>query len=496
MRRKPEIAVRGSSLQEETEHEKQIVEKLCASGADDTIAVSALSELCALAKKTRSARRIDKLFSDRGQLCRFLFSSSPKCRKNAARLVGALKNPKDSDPLCNALLKEETLFVIPSMILAAGNLQTEKTKAVLNNYTVPISNAQSEDKHVSEIRVSLDKALGKFSEESIPFLKKTDRTIRYLVVPPEGFSDVLCEELEEKGFHADVRKDSCYVETEDPEKLYTVRCAREFLIPVGSGVPLEPEHIAECFREFLSFPYRLEIRNYSGDRTKLIRSIVSAAGGTNSPSRYAVELRIVCSSERADLFARLCNVTDNRFRYRTGTVPASMHPSLAACIVRYAAHFLHEGVSTPVVLDPCCGSGTLLFEREMYNSGGKFLGIDIDQDAVRIARNNAKSSGSRIRFIRKDMIRFRPEEKIDEMYANLPFGNRVGSHSKNKALYQGLISKLEEWLKPGGIAVLYTMESKLLTESLRKHSSIEILDKRNTEAGGLFPNVFFVRIPV
>ena len=85
------------------------------------------------------------------------------------------------------------------------------------------------------------------------------------------------------------------------------------------------------------------------------------------------------------------------------------------------------------------------------------------------------------------------KKEVDEVYANLPFGIRVGSHENNLDLYQKLMENLTQWLKEGGIAVLYTMEGRLLEAQLRRHPRLVLLRKASVEAGGLMPKVFIIR---
>ena len=92
-----------------------------------------------------------------------------------------------------------------------------------------------------------------------------------------------------------------------------------------------------------------------------------------------------------------------------------------------------------------------------------------------------------------DCTRWQPEEPCDEIISNLPFGNRVGTHESNRALYRALAERLPRWLKPGGIAVLYTMEIQLLQQCLATQPALELLQLTRTEAGGLKPGIFILR---
>ena len=104
--------------------------------------------------------------------------------------------------------------------------------------------------------------------------------------------------------------------------------------------------------------------------------------------------------------------------------------------------------------------------------------------------------GARVscKLICSDFLKYRPQQPVDELFANLPFGNRVGSHEENLKLYKGLADRIPQWVKPGGIAVLYTMEGKLLEQCLYGNSRLKILKKYKVEAGGLEPKVMIVRV--
>ncbi|NCB30033.1 MAG: methyltransferase domain-containing protein, partial [Clostridia bacterium] len=146
------------------------------------------------------------------------------------------------------------------------------------------------------------------------------------------------------------------------------------------------------------------------------------------------------------------------------------------------------------VLDPCCGSGTFLIERGLVSPCASLTGVDIAHAAVDIARKNAEAAGCPAKFMANDCLRFSAQRPYDELIANLPFGNRVGTHADNRRLYAGILERLPQWLKSGGIAILYTMEYTLLKNLIRERPGLSLLSQMRTEAGGLMPTVFVVRV--
>jgi 23S rRNA G2445 N2-methylase RlmL len=461
-------------------------------GAIESDPVSALSKLTAHAKKKDARMMIDQLLTNREPVFFALKSDLPKARKNAARLIGALGRIGDASALSEALQTEAALFVVPSMLLALGSVGGSIAKSALDEYCVPAAQDKSEEKHVREIEVALGKARAALERDMpLPTRTKLSSPQDVLLVSPVGFQTFLQKELAALGFATAIQPAGVQVHTDDLKTLFTSHCASEVLLPIAKSLPLDPEKIAAAAGERLTRPYRVELRNYPGERADFIRRITSALGGGDNPSRYADELRIVCRNQSCEVYIRPCNVPDTRFAYRKRAIAASIHPATAACLARYALSFCT--IDRPIVIDPFCGSGTLLFELEKVAPGATPLGVDISEQALSAARINAKAARSKARFIRKDILRFVPREPFDLILCNMPFGNRVGTHETNKFLYRGFVKLLPRLLSPGGVAVLYSMEYKLLKTCLQQEKHLAFVTSMQTEAGGLNPRVTVVR---
>lgn len=461
--------------------------------ADDP--VCALSALTALSKKQVARERIDRLLADRSPVYAALTGAEPKSRKNAARLLGALASSSDAAALVAALHAETTRFVVPSILLALGNIGSSTAKAALEAYAVPTPADESEVKHVEEIREAKKKALAALERGlPLPEQKALESATDVLAVSPAGFAEILQKELSTLGFSGKQTKTGVLVSTADLSRLYRARCLTEALIPVAESLPLDAAAIAKAADNTLVRPYRVELRGYPGERTAFIRALTHALGGGDNPSRYLDELRVVChGSGLCDVFVKPCNVPDHRFDYRRQAISASIAPSAAACLARYALSFLPDSGGRIRAFDPFCGSGTLLFELEKAAPGSALLGTDLSAIALFAARTNAKDARSRAQFIQRDILRFEPKEPFDLVLTNMPFGNRVGSHETNEPLYRGFVHLLPKLLIPGGVALLYTMEHRLLAACLKSERSLTVAAELTTEAGGLNPRVTVVR---
>jgi len=111
-------------------------------------------------------------------------------------------------------------------------------------------------------------------------------------------------------------------------------------------------------------------------------------------------------------------LTDDRLRRRAGRqveLPGALRPAVAAALVRLAV-----GRPGRPVLDPCCGSGTIL--REALASGRRAIGSDRSAAAVAAARANLPGGAD---LLVAD-VRGLPlaAASVGAVATNLPFGRR------------------------------------------------------------------------
>ena len=465
--------------------------------------------LCRCAKGKAYRQAIEaRLGPGREALHAALTAPAPKLRKNAARLCGILGREKDAPALMAALSQEGQRFVRPSQILALGSLGGEAARAFLEGYQVEPPRQPGEEAHAKAEAQALQTARRallrpeKHTFTSLPFPVEVELRC------PQGLGQVLAQELRALGYApAAIHRASLRLHTADLRGLYQARRFFQLLLPLSAGIPLEAGALARraagalerilpaCHAGAGPFGYRIELKGQALDRGSLARAIASKLDGPlllNAPGDYEVELRIEAREKgRANLYARLMTLKDDRFAYRLSSLPASMHPATAAAVLGFAGRYLTPHAR---VLDPCCGSGTFLIERHFLSPCAALTGVDISQQAVEIARANGAAAQCPARFIAKDCLSFTAQAPYDEVIANLPFGNRVGNHKDNLALYAGILDRLPQWLRPGGIAILYTMEYTLLKSLLRERPGLALQAQARTEAGGLLPTIFILQV--
>lgn len=471
---------------------------------DWAAAASVLSELCALVKKQADRERLCARLDHRA-LYASLACGEPKARKNAARLLSAVGTAQDAPALAAALAREGTRFVVPSLLLALGAVGGEEAAAALRAYEPPQPAAPEEEKHCAEIAAAHSRALDRCCGEPPPALHALLAPRPALLRHPAGLQAALLDELQALGVAAQGTPDGVCVRASSLDALYRARCFFEVLLPCGT-VEAEPRAIAQAARggwtalcapmpgepAVPSLPYRVELQGYAGDRVAMIRAVATAVGGRNLPGHYAFELRVRCHAGAADVSVIPTAVQDTRFAYRRAALPAAIHPVTAAALARTAAMRLRPRGRLRVY-DPCCGGGTLLLEAAQAADCTALLGTDVAPAAVTLARETLRAAGCRGAILQRDCLRFSPGEPLDLILSNLPFGNRVGSHASNGPLYRGLCARLPALLREDGLALLYTMEGRLLESALHGVAGLVVEDVLTTEAGGLYPRAFLLR---
>lgn len=441
-----------------------------------------------------------------------LSAPSPKLRRNSAQLLSRLsREDADIELIIERLGAEETRFVLPSLLLSLGAMGGPIASAALAGYTPAPPADESERTHYDAEREALRLArVSCMKHEKHAFLG-LDRPRELELTAPDRLSEPLREELEELGFHTgEPRRASLNVKTSDYAGLFEARCFSEALFPIARGVALKPSSVAPLAKKFMldfmqathggepPYRYRIEIEGEMDGITAYkhaLRDLIDDDAIVNAPSDYELELRVVAAGDASRLYLKLYTVPDERFFYRRQTVPASMNPATAAAMLRFGMDYL---TSNARVLDPCCGSGTLLFERGLLSPCSSLTGVDIAHKAIDAARANAEAAAERgmkqAKFICNDILRFEANRPYDELICNLPFGNRVGTHSSCEKLYGGLLDRMPRLVRSGGVALLYTMEFTLLKRLIRERPELELIKQERTEAGGLTPMIFLLRI--
>ena len=210
--------------------------------------------------------------------------------------------------------------------------------------------------------------------------------------------------------------------------------------------------------------YRLKdaIKDRLREKKKDIPEIVKSNGD------YCILLR--SSKGKVSLQLSLSSMPLHKRGYRIKNTGSPLRETLAQAVLAYSGWKYSENI-----IDPFCGSGTLLIEaalllhqngeinrQQLINSPvyekvfgslkiresqnkiwPKLLGSDSDANAIEVAQENARTAGvaKYISFVTQDASKsseFTKEIKQGHIITNPPYGIRVGDEEELKPLYQSL----------------------------------------------------------
>jgi 23S rRNA G2445 N2-methylase RlmL len=163
--------------------------------------------------------------------------------------------------------------------------------------------------------------------------------------------------------------------------------------------------------------------------------------------------------------------------YKREHLPASLRPTLAAAMV-----FLSRPRSEDRFCDPMCGTGTILAERALAGAYRQLVGGDIDPLAVQASMANLASWCRSSSSVGEGCILHLWDARalavrsgsLDVIVSNLPFGERVGSHQENPALYRRFLLEVGRTLRPGGRAVFLSSEKDLMRQLIHDDPALHM----------------------
>ncbi len=434
-----------------------------------------------------SNRAQEFIIQNRDSFLELLKHEDPKVRMHTAQIIGN-NCPKDNlEDLISAILCEQTMFTLPSYILAIGNAKNTRAKNFLENWKV----RSDLDKHIDEENAALHKALANFVVQKKANVRILPTDIILLTTPN---MNVTYTALTKAGYQP--KKYGKYIAVTGVEDYYDLLKQRTFLNAYILLGKCKTQDLATFLHSKEKAIYtRTGVKNFRIEvlsvmhqvRLDIIKQCVSNLNTLiNTPSAYSME--IVFDIDDDEAVVLLNPLVDKRFAYRKKAISASINPGVAACICAYASPYFDEDAR---VLDNFCGSGTMLFERGHYPHH-TLTGADININAVEAAEENNKFSNIKAQFHHIDALKF-TNKRYDEIISNMPFGLRVGSHGQNEKLYKAYFSLLPSILTEKGVVILFTHEKKL-TEGLIKAGNYNLLKRATFDAGGLYPAVYIFKL--
>ncbi len=174
-----------------------------------------------------------------------------------------------------------------------------------------------------------------------------------------------------------------------------------------------------------------------------------------------VEVWVTLTANQAITALRL---SDASMRHGGLTVhrEGGLRPAVAAAMVR-----LSMPQDDDIVVDPFCGSGTILIERDLAGRHGQLLGGDFDPAAVEAATRNVGPRHKPIDLKVWDAVSLPlRDESADVVMTNPPFGIKVGEKRGLSGLYRAFLAEAYRVLRPGGRLVVLAHDPALVDASL------------------------------
>lgn len=196
-------------------------------------------------------------------------------------------------------------------------------------------------------------------------------------------------------------------------------------------------------------------RNYSSEEMKqaLASGIEERHHGWvyQQDDRLAdLNIRVFLVHENAHIGVRVSKTALHDRSYRRSNLPGALKASVAAALVQLA-----QVTPGSTVLDPCCGSGTILVEAALQ--GAIACGGDYNPNAVSAAQENGMAAGVTLPVSQWDATALPiADHSIEYVISNLPWGRQVQVEEALPLLYRRLFIEMHRVLAPSGKLVVLT----------------------------------------
>ncbi|NOU92931.1 methyltransferase [Paenibacillus sp. LMG 31456] len=297
--------------------------------------------------------------------------------------------------------------------------------------------------------------------------------MNYFATVLPGLEDLLIEEIKDRCFEIVVTKTNrgkvFFTTTLDIEHLKSLRLANNLYLVISElEVGLHRLHLHQL-RDQVS---RISLKPFLKKGTYYY--VNASRKGSQTYSRFeaanaAMEgikkrypYKRISMNRQPDVEFRLdiddhhglfsLKLTNASYRFRRNDrrfSAASLLPTVAHAMV-----WLSAPVEEDVFIDPCCGSGTILWERFSYPftyiGGG-----DIDHQALKVAKENLMDTFAEVTHWDARKLAF-ADASIDKVVTNLPFGRQISFGRETNEINRAILIEITRVMKIQGKAVILT----------------------------------------
>ena len=171
-----------------------------------------------------------------------------------------------------------------------------------------------------------------------------------------------------------------------------------------------------------------------------------------------------------------------------------LHPSTLNAIIAYSMARISNVESANRVLDPMCGSGTILIETGLAYERPMLYGMDINARHIEGALSNIRKAGLERRSFLKVgnalSIKDYFDLSFDRIMTNPPYGIRETYYcSSLYELYEGFMRSALEVLTGDGLITILTPRRRVMKKVIRKFK-LKIVRRKDIEHGGIRTTLF------
>lgn len=186
------------------------------------------------------------------------------------------------------------------------------------------------------------------------------------------------------------------------------------------------------------------------------------------------EIRLRCHIE-ADLAFFGISLKDmplHRRPWRALKYPGQLRPTVAAAMAR-----ILKAEKDTLIIDPFCGSGTILIEAAIQCPSNSFLGLDLNEEAIKIARSAAARATIDINFKKCNSLSDFPARGKYSLVSNPPWDEKHPLQDR-----QAFVAQLIKLIQNSSRSVLILPEE--LVDLIQKTATFDLKKRATTRIRG------------
>ncbi len=447
------------------------------------------------------------------KLLELLEHEDAKTRKNAALLLGDLARWLSSEEtriplaLYQSYKKEETKFVKSSYLKALAFYDCDDFLEDLlkeREQLLKLELAPEEQKHAREILAAIEKIVSSYEEMNYTFLGfKKKHPI--LLLAEDYIAEEVLKEVNALGYpDAKLTRGGIRLTTDSLDTIKDIRTYQDILVGIRlkKDMVADETHLAETIAASELLPLLEEVYGKLDDYTFSIdgadlymkkRHIITKDGKEkaldlakiagdiqllskgrliNRNKNAAVWLHLARKKDGNYLiYGKFTGRSDGRFSYRKQSLPTSTNPLISAQMISLIGPYLQEGAH---VIDPFCGTGTLLIERMLFGRTQDVYGVDTFGEAIAIATESSYEADKKIYFINRNYFDFTLDYIMEEVITEFPHMENA-PRDEVDSFYKNFFDKTSEITATGSMIFFLSTEDTIVKKQLRLHSDFGLI---------------------